>query len=180
MRRQKAETHQTNVRSDLWGSFYISTIRVKWTCILLMTIFIVWSWSYMKWDDFIQVSSLFRYCRPLYPTATYSIMENRVCSFLFRCEHFLCNYVVFIVPDTNYECLSSSKLGLCCQTKLILYFVHCTLFNRPSFYPSLSIAHGWLYMYISVEWKNKNVEFQKITITESCLMVGTRQPMKNF
>ena len=34
-------------------------------------------------------------------------------------------------------------------------------------------------LYISVEWK-KNVEFRKITMTESCLMVGTLKPMKNF
>ena len=31
-----------------------------------------------------------------------------------------------------------------------------------------------------VKWKRQNLEFRKITITESCLMVGTRKPMENL
>jgi len=34
--------------------------------------------------------------------------------------------------------------------------------------------------HISVEWKQKNVELWKVTVTKSCLMVGTQKPMKNF
>jgi len=44
---------------------------------------------------------------------------------------------------------------------------------------SIFQTFGWE-LCSSVEWKKQNVEFQKITMTESCLMVGTRKPMKNF